>query len=762
MVSVRSSVIAFICIALSHAQAGDLCEFLPGGGVRGLGHGVESFARANCSAIFDYGAGPMLFVGGEFTLGGPEPVSNIARWDGSRWNALVDGGVNNEVTAMCVFGGELYVAGSFTEAGGSPARFVARWDGGQWRAVGNITEQFPTINAMVEYDGKLICGGNIRTIGGVEINGLASWSGSSWSAYGGGLSEQSGPGEVHALLVDGNHLYVAGALDGAGPITVANIARFDRTTGLWDDLDGGCGLPTGATEWVYSLAKRNNDIFAIGTFTRAGGDTNIQKIARWNGTSWLAAGSAYRYGNRLGMNGNNLFAEMQVVDGASGMAKWNGTGWDEVVGAPAVTAIANFASYNSDLIVLGDFGEAGGKGARNIARFGGVNWFNMGAGTNARVTGFSTFQGQPIAFGEFRVLDGAVSDYIARWDGTAWQPFAPGLIAPPLCAVDTGSLLIIGGTGTLTNVAGTDGVAAWNGTSWVAIDGGFGLTPSVCSVRSLAIFANRLYAGGFNLHMGQVTDYIAQLDNGNWVPVAGGTNGTVYAMTPYLGRLIVGGRFADAGGVAAMNIAAWNGAGWDALGVGLGDTSDTVSALEVHAGVLVAGGNFNLPFAGNPRGLAAWNGTQWVPVDDEYYNTAATALFSHDGELYVAGTYFDPNMFPGLNLNRYAGGAWTNVDGGTDGRVYGLGADGAELLVGGDFMMAGGEVSAYLARLGCVPGVVGDTDGDGDVDIQDLANLLAHFGACAPDPSYDSAADFDNDNCVSLQDLALLLANFGT
>ncbi|MBI5866527.1 MAG: hypothetical protein HZB38_18820 [Planctomycetes bacterium] len=751
------SAAAFIGCGYASAQ----CAFLPGGGVRGVGYGDTTGGRATCSAIFDYGAGPLLFVGGKFSLAGPAPVSNIARWDGTGWDALADGGLNGEVAAMCVFNGELYVAGQFTEAGGSPARFVARWDGGQWRAVGNITEPYLTINAMVEYDGRLICGGNISTIAGVAINGLAQSSGGSWGPYAGGLSEQSGPGDVHTLLVDGNYLYVGGALDGAGPITVANIARYDRTTGLWNDLDGGCGLPTGMTEWVYSLAKRNNDIFALGTFTRAGGDTSIQKIARWDGASWHAAGSGYRsYGQHLGMNGNNLFADIQVADGASGMAKWNGTGWDEVAGAPTYGHIQNLASYNTDLIVLGQFDQAGGKGLRNIARFGGTNWFNVGAGTSAPVTGFTTFQGQPVAFGEFRAIEGAAADYIARWDGTQWQPFAPGLVVPPLCAIEAGGLLIIGGSGTLTNVPGTDGVAAWDGTNWVAIDGGFGLTPFTCQVRSLAVFGSRLYAGGANLHLGQVTDYIAQLDNGNWVPVGGGTNGTVHAMTPYANRLIVGGRFTDAGGVPAMDIAAWNGNDWSVMGAGFGNY--TVRALAIHTGLLVAGGDFVLPDAGNPRGLAYWTGTTWAPIDDQDYNTSASALFSYGGDLYVAGTYFDPTVFPGFNMNRFSGGMWTSVDGGTDGRVNGFGADGDTLLVGGEFMFAGGEVSAHVARMQCTPSVIGDTDGDGDVDIQDLANLLAHFGFCAPDPLFSANVDFDHDQCVTLQDLALLLANFGT
>lgn len=766
MALARFSVIGIAALTGSFAFAGDVCEFLPGSGVRGLGYGPDfQGGNANCSAIFDYGAGPMLFVGGKFSLAGPVPVGNIARYDGSQWNAVTGGDLNGEVTAMCVVNGELFVAGSFTQAGSVAANKVARWDGGAWRACGNITETNLTIRAMVNFDGRLICGGNISTIAGVTINGLARWSGSSWSSYA-TLAEQSGPGDVHTMLVDGNLLYIGGALDHAGTITVANIARYDLTTGLWNDLGGGCGLPTGATEWVYSLAKRNSDIFALGTFTRAGGNVAIQKIARWDGFGWFAAGSAFRYGDRLGMNGNNLFAEMQLVDGGSYVSKWNGAGWDETAGFPASGAdIRQFASYNNDLIVLGRFEEVDGKGVRNIARFGGTNWFPIGVGSNAPVTGFTTFQGQPVAFGEFKHLDGTATDYIARWDGTAWRSFAPGLITPPLCALEANGMLFVGGQGTLTNVAGTDGVAAWDGTNWLPIDGGFGLTPFVCTVRSLATYAGRLYAGGSNLHLGQVTDYIAQLDGtNNWVPVGGGTNGTVYAMRTYLGRLIVAGDYTDAGGTAAMNIAAWNGTTWAAMGAGLGNTSDYPRALAIHAGVLVAGGDFVVPATGNPRGLAYWNGTTWVPVGDTYYNTSARVLFSHNGALYVAGDYFDPNVFPNDYMNRYKNGAWVDVDGGPDGDVLAFGADGDDLLVGGNFMMAGGEVSAYLARFNCVdvPDVIGDTDGDGDVDIQDLANVLAHFGVCAPDPNYSANADFDNDNCVTLQDLALLLANFGT
>ncbi|MBI5864459.1 MAG: hypothetical protein HZB38_08125 [Planctomycetes bacterium] len=55
----------------------------------------------------------------------------------------------------------------------------------------------------------------------------------------------------------------------------------------------------------------------------------------------------------------------------------------------------------------------------------------------------------------------------------------------------------------------------------------------------------------------------------------------------------------------------------------------------------------------------------------------------------------------------------------------------------------------------------GDVDGDGDVDLTDLALLLSSFGACQGEPAFVGGADFDGSGCIELADLALLLANFG-
>jgi len=77
------------------------------------------------------------------------------------------------------------------------------------------------------------------------------------------------------------------------------------------------------------------------------------------------------------------------------------------------------------------------------------------------------------------------------------------------------------------------------------------------------------------------------------------------------------------------------------------------------------------------------------------------------------------------------------------------------------FFGAIGDPGEVLGEAGQRP-CQGDMDRDGDVDLADLAQLLAAYGTCAGDVGYSEEADIDHDGCVSLPDLAALLSNYGT
>jgi hypothetical protein len=69
-----------------------------------------------------------------------------------------------------------------------------------------------------------------------------------------------------------------------------------------------------------------------------------------------------------------------------------------------------------------------------------------------------------------------------------------------------------------------------------------------------------------------------------------------------------------------------------------------------------------------------------------------------------------------------------------------------------------GDFLLHVEFGGAIPG---DIDGDGDVDIADLGELLASYDTCDGDPDWNPAVDINGDGCIDIADLGELLANFG-
>src|SRR6188768_1271605 len=100
-----------------------------------------------------------------------------------------------------------------------------------------------------------------------------------------------------------------------------------------------------------------------------------------------------------------------------------------------------------------------------------------------------------------------------------------------------------------------------------------------------------------------------------WLPLgsglSNGTNGNIYAITSFNGKIIIGGSFTQAGGINAKNIASYDPAlnTFSALGTGI---TGTVYSLTTRGSELIAGGLITQAGSTNVNNIARWNGSTWL------------------------------------------------------------------------------------------------------------------------------------------------------
>jgi trimeric autotransporter adhesin len=641
--------------------------------------------------VFDPGTGPRLFVGGDFLdAGGLPGTATLAQWDGVAWSALpfMPGPNGNSANAFKVFdagtGPALYVGfhSAVYLTNGMTLYGVGRWNGTAWSTLGSGL--YGTVRALEVFDDgsgpALYAGGNFQIIGTPIYSRIAKWNGIIWSDVGGGVGGGNYP-EIHALrtwtTAGGAGLYAAGEFATAGGVPASNIACWTGT--VWTAL--GTGVPSLVLDAIVHDAGSGAALWVVGSglSTRA-----------WNGSAWsTGSGAPTGYGLATYDEGAGPALFVCGTNTLAGTERYSGGIWSGVPGGGtygrAMTVYDDGAGPQLCLV-----GNLGWPLIVNVVRWNGATWSTLpGWGIHSIGLASSFASADPsaglpmVVGGTYWMIGGVAALNVATFADGVWSPMGSGLgtsssTIRALTRFDDGGgpVLYAGGRFAVPGSAPGGHIARWNGSTWTDVAGGVAAGASVTEVLAMTVF-----------------------DDG-----AGP-------------RLVVGGNFSMAGGIAAMNVASWDGQGWAPM-PGIPGAVKALLVADLGAGPTLFAGGFwggagfvarRIPGGWQVLGQSTGPGTagcNGLAVFDDGTGPA----------LYAAGGFWTMNGQVASNVMRYSGGVWTQASpliaasaaGVESLAVYDDGAGSALYAIGSPFL---GAPSINLGRMSA-PGVWSAVGGD--------------------------------------------------
>lgn len=167
----------------------------------------SGFATGSVYAIC--GDGTYIYACGAFSVSGTTTVNNIARWNGTTWEAMGNG-TSGIIYDMKFINNDLYVVGSFNKVDGTiNTSKIARWNttDQKWYAVGTSETFNDYIKTFDIYNDEIYVGGNFTSIGTLNTR-IAKFNGTSWSNVP-NLSNLI-DNRINKIYIKNNILYVGG------------------------------------------------------------------------------------------------------------------------------------------------------------------------------------------------------------------------------------------------------------------------------------------------------------------------------------------------------------------------------------------------------------------------------------------------------------------------------------------------------------------------------------------------------------------------
>ena len=308
----------------------------------------------------------------------------------------------------------IYIGGNFTEVSGNTLlNGLAKWDNcaQSWTSVNGVNDFVlydisRGIQAIaIDSKDNVYIGGQITSVAGnTLLNALAKWNGSSWTSVNGigdGITAVFDP-YVNTIDFDKNNentIYIGGAFtEVAGNSNLENLAKWDDDNKSWTSVNS---VDDDVKGEVSSLAlDSNNNLYIGGSFGQVNSNSNLEKLAKWDGSSWTS------------VNG---------VD-------------DDIIGG-AVETIAIDSSDN--IYIGGNFDDVDSKGLLSLAKWDGSVWTSIHSIAGADLLSQAFVNKIAIdkdneniiyvaSSGTFNSVDGPLENF-AIYNGTVWTSLKPSI-----------------------------------------------------------------------------------------------------------------------------------------------------------------------------------------------------------------------------------------------------------------------------------------------------------------------------------------------
>ncbi|MGB3527584.1 MAG: T9SS type A sorting domain-containing protein [Flavobacteriales bacterium] len=289
-----------------------------------------------------------------------------------------------------------------------------------------------------------------------------------------------------------------------------------------------------------------------------------------------------------------------------------------------------------------------------------LNWSPLGGGTNGPVKVMLNLpSGNVLIAGEFSEAGGVPVQNVAILQGQDFLPLGPGVQGTITCGAVSGTDIYLGGY----NINGINDLAHWDGSQWeysTVFDGKMPI------IFALHVLNDTLYAAGETQGFAGADEYVKRNTGSGWQPMAGNFNTPIRCLGSHDGRLVAGGDFNSVvvGGPAlpVEHVAIHGPNGWTQLGDGL--NGPVLTLLDVQ-GTLYAGGRMfaNIaPLFGLARigpGAESWE--PLMPNLADYISigpgSAEVRTLLSDGDQVYIGGDFGMQQFTlvGQHLARFLG-----------------------------------------------------------------------------------------------------------